>query len=252
MAWLRKIPLVSKVASRTAPVAAVGEPPERPIDHVVTDWAEHWLPSIWHQVVQIHQSQFIHDEVIAQLRDGRPTGGHIFEDEYHRIYVHAQSMAIRRQCDDDKRTTCLRRLIGQVQEERRRLTRKWYVAWWVQEGLSEGTILQGDEPFHADLANDSFDKFADAKKPNIVSGARLDRDRSELDEVAAKVIELTNKHIAHLERGARVEMTYGEFDAAIEHLGEKLQQYQLFLGRSSMLSVAPVIQTDWLEPLRRP
>jgi hypothetical protein len=133
------------------------------IDSLVLEWEGVWLASLRQQIYDLHHRRQIHDEFMEMFDAQDHPDTEIFRDAFHRMYIEAQVMAIRRQADDDKRTLSLRRLIGQLEAHRRQFTREWYVSRWTAgrnvESSDERERL--DAEFHIQTANDAFDKVTD-------------------------------------------------------------------------------------------
>lgn len=104
-----------------------------------------------------------------------------FRDAFHRMYMEAQVIAIRRQADDDPRTLSLRRLIGQLENHRREFTRAWYVRRWMadRDADSKDEAERLEARMHLGLANDTFDNFTDRPGDDHLGGRRLQLDREE-------------------------------------------------------------------------
>jgi hypothetical protein len=225
------------------------------VDELLADWRGRWLPSFRDQVYDLHSRKQMHDEFLDMLEAQAHDDREYFGDFVHRTYLEAQTMAIRRQADDDKRTLSLRRLIGQLEKHRKDFTREWYVGRWM-EGYDLDSEVEGgrlEARFHLDMANDAFDEFTDKPGDSALGGRRLQEDRDQLTAMTAKVVTYVNEHVAHVAaEPASVAVTYGEFEQAIDHLGTMLKRYYLLLNQSALVSVTPTIQGDWKGPFRRP
>jgi hypothetical protein len=164
-------------------------------------------------------------------------------------------MAIRRQADDDRRTLSLRRLIGQLEQHRRKFTRAWYVPRWVGDrdlkAADERERLEAR--FHSDAANAAFDRFTDKPGDECVGGRQLQADREQLLALTEAVSRYANATVAHLEQQPDdVTVTYAEFHRALDHLGEMLRRYYLLINQGGLVSTTPAIQGDWKGPFRKP
>ncbi len=95
------------------------------IDGLLAEWEGVWLESLKQQIYDLHHRRQLHDEVMEMLDAQDHPDTDVFRDAFHRMYIEAQVMAIRRQADDDPRTLSLRRLIGQLETHRRDFTRAW-------------------------------------------------------------------------------------------------------------------------------
>lgn len=107
--------------------------------------------------------------------------------------------------------------------------------------------------FHLDQANAAFDEFTDESGAEHLGSRRLQDDRNELEAMTDKVVRYANAMVAHVERNPEdVEVTYDDFNNAIDHLGEMLRRYFLLIDQGGLLSANPTIQGAWKGPFRRP
>jgi len=220
------------------------------IDTALADWEALWLPSITSQVFNMQHRRQLHDEFVELLSDGRPTGGGIFEQFFHQIYLEAQTLSVRRQCDKDSRTLSLRRLVGQLEKHRADFTRVWYVDRWMEAWrMNHPQGDADDEEFQRWTANHTFDAYTDLPGDDVLGHRRLQKDRAALLEVSKKLIDLVNRTIAHADgRGKIEDVTYAEFHAAMDYVAAMFERYYLLISRSSLVSSTPVVPLDWLAP----
>jgi hypothetical protein len=227
----------------------------RGIDDLLEEWRAEWLKSLELQIYELHHRRQIHDEFMAMLDAQDHPDTSIFQDAFHRMYIESQVLAIRRQADSDSRTLSLRRLIGQLEQHRKDFTRSWYVGRWMRDRdpNSKDPRERHLARFHLEQANAAFDKFTDEPGAEHLGGRRLQDDRDELEAMTDKVVRYANAVVAHVERNPEdVEVTYDDFNNAIDHLGEMLRRYFLLIDQGGLLSATPTIQGDWKGPFRRP
>lgn len=225
------------------------------IDALLVEWETVWLESLAYQVYELHHRRQLHDEFIGMLdaQDHPDTG--IFRDAFHRMYIEAQVMAIRRQVDEDPTTQSLWRLIGQLDAHRHHFTRDWYVKRWLggrdPESPDERERLEARA--HLRAANGAFDKFTDEPCGRKLGGRRLQEDRQRLLDMTDGVVRYANKTVAHAERAPQhVTVTYADFHNAVEHLGDMLRRYYLLINQGGLATATPVIQGNWKGPFLKP
>ncbi len=224
-------------------------------DQTVADWEDNWVSSISWQIHELHLRRLLHDEFMGMLDAQDHPDTDVFRDQFHRMYIESQVMAIRRQVDEDGRTLSLRRLMGQLEQHRSEMTRSWFVERWLR-----GVDVQADDfrtratvQVHRRKANEAFDRFTDTPGGPVLSGRRLQDDRSELLEITEAVVRYANATVAHSERGpGDVGVTYAEFHRSVARLGEMLQRYVLLVSQDGLVSATPVVQRDWKGPFRKP
>ncbi len=224
------------------------------IDDLLADWNERWLPSLAQQVHDMHHRRQLHDEFMTMLEASGHRDRDVFTDFFHRMYVEAQALAIRRQADEDARTLSLRRLIGQLFQHRKLFTRSWYVRRWVgtRNPNASDERERIEARMHVQFANDAFDRFTDRPGARSLGGRRLQDDLKALSDVSEGVVSYVNEHVAHVASSPDTPVSYAEFHRAMDHLGEMLKRYYLLIDQGGLVSATPVIQGDWKGPFRRP
>jgi hypothetical protein len=228
-------------------------PPE--IDALLVEWESVWLESLSLQVYDLHHRRQLHDEFMAMLDAQDHPDTDIFRDAFHRMYIEAQVMAIRRQADNDSRTLSLRRLIGQLEQHRLQFTRDWYVQRWLgdRNPNSPNERERLEAQFHLDAANEAFQRFTDEPGGVHLGARRLQDDRQQLLAITEAVVRYANTTVAHAEREPEnVTVTYADFHGAVEHLGQMLRRYYLLINQGGLMTATPTIQGDWKGPFRKP
>lgn len=225
------------------------------IDHLVAEWQDLWLDALKGQIYEMQHRRQLHDEFMDLLGSQDHSDTDIFGDCFHRMYIEAQVMAIRRQVDNDSRTLSLRRLFGQLEQHRRALTRSWYVDRWLngRDLGSDDERERLEAEFHLERANEAFDQFTDGPGAELLGGRRLQEDRERLLELTSQVVEYANTTVGHTQRASTdAVVTYDDFHQALDHLGEMLQRYYLLINQGGLMSTTPIIQGDWQGPFRKP
>jgi hypothetical protein len=233
----------------------MGRPDAIGIDELLAEWEGLWLESLKQQIYDLHHRRQLHDEFMEMLDAQDHPDTDVFRDAFHRMYIEAQVMGIRRQADRDSRTLSLRRLIGQLETHRHEFTREWYVGRWTgardPNAADERERLEAK--FKLDAANAAFDRFTDKPGDDELGGRRLQEDREKLLGLTEAVARYANATVAHLERDPHdVSVTYAEFHLALEHLGDLLRRYYLLINQGALISTTPTIQGDWKGPFRKP
>lgn len=217
------------------------------IEQLLVEWESDWLVSIKTQIYDLHFRKEVHDGLRAALEaQGHPDRA-IFDEAFHRMYIEAQVMAIRRQADNDSRTRSMQRLIGQLECYRRKFTRVWYVARWLRD------VPPDESDLHSVLANRAFDKFCDTPGGDCLGARSLQRDRQALAAMTEQVVAYANEVVAHSQAVPSYgPVTYRDLDRAVQQLGEMLKRYYLLITQNSLLTAAPTIPGDWMGPFRGP
>ncbi|MEW5813745.1 MAG: hypothetical protein AB1925_30350 [Actinomycetota bacterium] len=216
------------------------------IDQLLAEWEDLWLKSLWEQILVLHHRRQIHDEFVALLDRQHHSDVGFLRDVVHRMYIESQASAIRRLGDSDRRKLSLRRLIGQLEEHRTAFTRTVFVQRWMDRANQSGGVFES-------MAHADFDQFTDQPGDEDLSCQLLQRDRNQLSDITKEVVDYANAVVAHASAdpsGAAV--TYAEFNAAIDLLGEMLKRYYLLINGGGLTTATPTIQGDWIDVFRRP
>lgn len=177
---------------------------------------------------------------ITDILDAHPAmpPSHLFE-VLTRSYAVSQAVAVRRQGDPKPSTVTMVRLVSEISEYPKVLSREGFVALF-----SWGMQHLGDEQFNQWAAPGS----------GHVDGALVRENLAQLKAVIAPVKQYVDKHVAHLDvnRASFDIPTFDQLDAAIDKLFELFHRYNVLLTAVGIDSLVPVAQYDWLAPLRIP
>jgi hypothetical protein len=223
------------------------------VEALVVRLQDPWLSTIYREIIEMHHRKEIHDGMRDMLEAQAHSDVGYFWEAFHRMYIESQTTGIRRQTDDDSRTLSLRRLLGQIQENRKLLTRAWYVGR-ARRTVSAEEVADDDlvgELSQASLASNDFDQFTDSPGDEYISLKKLDADRRLLLETSKKVTDYVDTVVAHTDEHPTPDPpTYNEFEESIRVLGDMLKRYFLLIKGNSLADVTPTIQGDWQRPFR--
>ncbi len=204
-------------------------------------WRE-WLEALKDEAVELRVRRKVHDEYLdllekQKLGDRRPCNTRI-ADTFHRVYIDATVMAVRRQTDSNPKALSLNRLLKQLTKHCEEFTREDFV-----DNFLDGRDPRSDterERLEAisilDLANKRFDELTDEPGAAYLGADRLKADRSDLKRITAKVKQHVDQRVAHHDRDPEGELpTYGDLDRAIEHLCDLFRRYSELLALSSLV-----------------
>jgi hypothetical protein len=152
------------------------------------------------------------------------------------------AVGIRRLTDHDKRAISLYRLIEDISEHPKAITRSYYVSSYRDKKLARDGFADSD-----------FDKFA-SRGSNLVSRHKLERDMKRLQKATDRIRRFTNKWFAHWDPRCRIRRlpTFEDAKESLEAIDKVFCKYYLLLKRGGLTTIKPVLQYDWKEPLRHP
>jgi hypothetical protein len=166
----------------------------------------------------------------------------VVQNYFVRTYAATVCTAIRRESDNDSRTTSLTHCLQSLLASPESFTRERYI---------EQLALQTKDDRDTDYWSSGFDRFApngsDHIEPGVVE-ASLDR----LRLATVPVKKYTNQVIAHRQRTngsvEPVSVTFGEINHALDELGAIVKHYYSLRHPGSMLaSLTPVVGLDFMK-----
>lgn len=147
-------------------------------------------------------------------------------------YVAYSAIAIRRQIKNDKRSISFVRLLTEIMEDPKPLSRTYFKSFYV--GSTVETFADSD-----------FDKIAGANKDHICP-VMVRNDLEALKLHATKIEDFADKRIAHHDKKQPKNLpTFNEVDDCINLLDQMYVKYHLVFHASAMTTLMPVYQYDW-------
>jgi hypothetical protein len=157
-------------------------------------------------------------------------------------YDHAVHTAIRlrRLADEDSQSASLGRLLVEVRDSAGKLTRRRYLACWRHATGPD----QPWERFHRQLANDAFDRFADADG-RAVDAKKVQIDLEALRAAVTPVKLFVNKRLAHHNPGHDPVLTYQQLSEVIDVIAGLWHEYSLLVCQVEPPLGPPADNTNW-------
>jgi len=147
-------------------------------------------------------------------------------------YVSHVIIGIRRQVKIDSQSISFARLLSEISQDPKRITRKYFVS------LYKGSVVE-------DIADEDFDKFCGAD-PNYISQKMVEDDLDSLRRVTKKCEDFADKRVAHRDkRDPKSLLKFGDVDDCIEFFDNLYCKYQLIFHAESTGSLKPSYLTDW-------
>jgi hypothetical protein len=160
-------------------------------------------------------------------------------------YAVTQSIAIRRQVDDDEHALSLGRLLTEIAAHPEECTRTHWLELWSEE--DRDVYALGERQWADNYASDDDSELL---KPQVPAEALV-----RLQEGSAKMKRYVDRHIAHHDRrGLPPDQmpTYNDIDAAIDLVGETFSEFVPLLQAQSYITLTPEFQDDWRAVFRVP
>jgi len=155
-------------------------------------------------------------------------------------------IAIRRELDSDSNTVCLGRLLDEIAQRPKVITRARYL----------GEIAEDD--FRYRMLWNTFDDFgvisqsATASLTDYLDPTGISVDRKRLLKVARPVLAYANQLVAHRSETEHVPVTLGDVNRAVEVIEEVFLKYYAIIVGPSVMGLEPSIIHDWMKPFEIP
>lgn len=204
-------------------------------------WVER-LDRITSEVYNAHLYRLLWRELgdIVRVADLPPS---VIFDSWGVWYATTQSSSIRRQVDRGRGVVSLYRLLSEVAQHPRVVSRERHVALWTRDNRP------GD--FDAP-ANENYDRFSDARERDVMNVAFVRTDIDSLAGVGTVIERYVDEAIAHTaDRTTQTVPTYDELNAAIDTVADLVSKYASLLKAEILPQFEPAIQYDWKAPFRQ-
>jgi hypothetical protein len=213
----------------------------------LTKWIG-WTDGLRQHLLWVHH----HRELWTEMRDAiqqikSETGG-IWLRHYAVLYAETQVMAVRRvvRGDAGKGQVALTTLLNDMEVHPEVVTADWI------ERRALARDLDVDKRFFARRERERFiERWGEGG--DALSIRKIRADRAELMKESRKVVAWADTNVAHIgspEDPVEVP-TFGELDAAIDHVSDLFQAYGALLTDATSI-LRPVIQPNWKELFTRP
>jgi hypothetical protein len=213
-------------------------------DQRIAKWTKWCEGTIKNEVVTMHLHRETWQE-IGRIIDEHGSLPDSYFWEYHRdIYAVTQAVAVRRQADIHRDAASLGRLVLEISEDAKRISRDFWTGLWDTSDTFD--LRHAERAWSSQYAG----KAGDHLDPAIPAG-----DLDQLRAAAAGVKTYVDQHLAHSDtNAARASdtLTLKDVHDAIDVIGHQFKKYSNLLTAASWVSLVPVIQHDWLAPFRQP
>jgi hypothetical protein len=161
------------------------------------------------------------------------------------IYAASALMGIRRQLKIDKDSISFARLLQEISDTPKILSRTRFFAYYKGSTIEKIAIRMGSTV--EEFASRDFDKFA-GKKKNYVDPELIKLDFEELKSKAQKCEKYADRRVAHFDKKVISNIpTFVDLDNCIDYLEILMKKYYFLFRASSLTSILPISQNkyDW-------
>ena len=181
--------------------------------------------------MHLHRAIYLRVAEIVNRREPVLPGS-VFFEFFTDTYATTQATAIRRQAERGSRVASLGTLLGEIQAEPERCSRRRFVGAWPPDDQP-----RGQQTYSVNFAGSAGDHI----DPAIVA-----KDAARLQEDALTILEYVDRHVAHTDLKPVKDLpTLKEVHAAIDVIGETFTKYALLLTGDSYWKLEPDIQGNW-------
>jgi len=210
------------------------------MDKTFNKWTK-WLDIIHKEITSLSTNRHIFWEVQEIIKSNKkiqkPSS---FYEFLGSAYASLAVMCIRRQVKIDKQSISFARLLEQISNNPRVISRQRYVA------------LYGIDSMMKETGERDFNKFADKSGKHINSAIVL-ADLDQLRTKASKCEKFADMRVAHFDKRAlKNPPTFKDVDDCIDLLEGLLKKYTLIFRATSLTSILPTWQYDWKEIFYQP
>jgi hypothetical protein len=172
-------------------------------------------------------------------------GGDVY-DWMFRMWARDIVIAIRRELDNDTNTVCLGRLLDEMAQRPKVITRARYL-----QGIEESD-------FRYRILWTTFDSFSvlrqsdTAPLTDYLDPAGISADRRRLVQMAKPVLVYANQLVAHRSETEHVPVTLGDVNRTVEVIEEVFLKYYAIIVGPSLIGLEPSIVGHWMKPFEIP
>lgn len=198
----------------------------------VAKW-NRWIEQIENEIVYILSSRILYKGYgdIVRANEGVLDEGAVFHNWIVDNYVTFVAMAVRRQLDTDKDSISLVRLLTDIKNNPKSLTREAHVAFYIALPMDIGRA-HGNRCFTENAGSGDF-----------IDSAIVEADLIKLREASKKIGQLATRKIAHKSTKTIPSMTFNEVDECIEVIKTITRRYILLLRAAD--NILEPMMPDW-------
>jgi len=216
-------------------------------EDVWTRWNER-MTRVRHELHYVYGTRARFNDITALFEKNdklKSMGGDVY-DWMFRMWARDVVIAIRRELDNDTNTVCVGRLLDEMAQRPKVITRARYL-----DGIEESDFRYG-------MLWKTFDGFGvlrqgdTAPLTDYLDPAGIAADRRRLLQVAKPVLAYANQLVAHRSETEHVPVTLGDVNRTVETIEEVFVKYYAIIVGPSLMGLEPSIIHDWMKPFTIP
>ena len=214
---------------------------------VWTRWNER-MTRVRHELHYVYSTRKKFNDVTSLFENNeklKSMGCEVYEWMF-RMWARDIVIAIRRELDNDTNTVCLGRLLDEMAQRPKVITRARYL----------GDIPKDD--FKYAMLSDTFDGFGiirqsdTAPLTDYLDPVGIAADRRHLGKVAKSVLAYANQLVAHRSETEHVPVTLGDVNRTVDAIEEIFIKYYAIIVGPSLMGLEPSLIGNWMAPFEIP
>jgi hypothetical protein len=214
-------------------------------DQRIAKWSGWIEGTINNNVLTMHLHRHAWQEVSGIIEQNGQLPDSYWWEFMRDTYAVSQAVAVRRQADTHRDAASLGKLVAEIRDDSRRITREFWLGLWSNpsDAFMQMEAERGWSTQYAGSVGEHLD-------PSIPAG-----DFDALTAAAAQVKAYVDQHVAHADASAvskAVTLTLKDVHDAVDVIGRLFGKYYNLLTASTYLFLVPEIHHDWKAIFRVP
>ena len=215
--------------------------------NVWTRWNER-MTVVRHELHYVYSTRGKFNDVTSLFENNeklKSIGGEVYEWMF-RMWARDIVITIRRELDSRANMVCLGRLLDEMAQRPKVITRARYLRDIPEDDFRYRMLWETFDGFGIVRQSDTA-PLTDYLDPD---GIRADRQR--LAEVAESVLDYANQLVAHRSETERVPVTLGDINQTIDAIEEIFIKYYAIIVGPSLIGLEPSLIGNWMAPFEIP
>jgi hypothetical protein len=210
------------------------------MDQKIEKWIR-WLEQIRIEVQQLVNYTNIYKE-IGDVWNGHPllmTKPHLFPEFLGSCYATHLVAGVRRQIKIDSNSISLMRLLREIIDNPKSITRSYY-----HEIYGDGAA--------SNFADVDFDKYCACPGDEFIDVGPVTQDMTEFKIAVRKIEKYADKRVAHTDKSKPQDLTYGEVNEGVGLLSNIYRRYDLLINARNRETLMQPLPSEWKDIFRFP
>lgn len=214
---------------------------------VWTRWKER-MKRVRHELHYVYSTRRKFNDVTSLFQNNeklKSIGGEVY-DWMFRMWARDIVIAIRRELDSDTNTVCLGRLLDEMAQRSKVITRARYLGDIPEDDFKYRMLWQTFDGFGIVRQSDT------APLTDSLDPAGIAADRQRLVRVAKSVLAYANQLVAHRSETEHVPVTLGDVNRTVDAIEEIFIKYYAIIVGPSLMGLEPSLIGNWMAPFEIP